>query len=73
MPVYCDEIRATRMVALLLQVGIQSANAMSKEEACREYARLQRRMNPFKGRPMNLQQLAAKSSYNRRRKKNRRG
>lgn len=72
MPVLCDEIRATRMVAMLLQVGIASANAMSKEEACREYGRLQRRMNPFKGRHMTLQQLVAQSTKKRRRKKNRR-
>lgn len=72
MPILCDEIRATRMVALLLQLGIASANAMSKEEACREYGRLTRRSRPLKGQYMTLQQLAAKSSRNRRRKKNRR-
>ncbi len=62
----CDEVRATRMVAMLLSLGIQSANAMSKEEACREYAKLQRRVNSS-GVYMTPAQLADRAMKRRRR------
>lgn len=38
----CQEVRASRMIALLLQMGIKSAADMSIEEAARAYRRMRR-------------------------------
>ncbi len=60
-----QELRGTRMVALLLQMGIKSAKDMSLEEASRQYGRLRRATENTRD-PLGPVQLAAYSQKRRR-------
>lgn len=63
----CREVRAAKFVAQLLSLGIQSANSMSTEEACRAYERI-RRGARNSGPAKSLAQLVAESGKRRRAK-----
>ncbi len=60
------ELRASRMITLLAQLGIKSAKTMSMEDACREYARLRRSVEGTKRDPMPLGVLVDRSAKRRR-------
>ena len=59
------EVRASRMIALLAQIGIKTAKDMSIEDACRSYSRMDRGMNA-RGPGMSPAQLADYSRKKRR-------
>jgi len=66
------ELRASRMIALLAQMGIKSAVDMSLEDACRSYSRLRRGVENI-GVPMSPAVLAHKSRQRRRARQTHRG
>lgn len=59
------ELRASRMIALLAQLGIKSAKEMSLEDAARQERKLRRSMEK-RGEPMSAAALAARSTKRRR-------
>jgi hypothetical protein len=60
------ELRASRMIALLAQLGIKSAKEMSIEDAVRQERKLRRSMDNVGSVPMSLGALAAYSTKRRR-------
>ncbi len=68
----CKEARAVKMILLLKQMGIKSAESMSLEDACRQYQRVKRAVEST-GVAMGPAQLAAKSTQRRRAKQTKRG
>lgn len=68
----CSEVRATKMVAILLALGIKSAEAMSKEEACRLYSRTTRGVRST-GKPMSPFELGRVGRQKRRARNTHRG
>jgi hypothetical protein len=68
----CQEVRASRMIALLKQMGIKSAEEMSLEDAAKSHRRMRRGVESC-GQALPLAQIVARSSRRRRAKNTHRG